>query len=509
MKKNKIYIGRIAAILCASVIFYGMFISSATAGAQALTGSYFLDNSLYRNRLNPAFVPRASYFGLSVLTNTGVDVYGSIGVSDVLYPKDGQLYTFLNENVSTEEFAKNLAKYPGLDLGVNTDILNFGFFTSPYSFWNFNLGVKVNASVGVPRDILMIAKDGTSTTGNTFKLNNFYADADAFAYAALGYSHNFEEKVPGLSFGFKARFYVSVAHVGLDLNNTTMTLSGDRWAIDANATGTVACPYLRIEQSASNGSGSSVSPSPDGSYDGGGSDGGDGTGSGVSAPDFKLDIKKLRPAGYGFSVDLGFEYRLSTGSAMDGLSFSVSAIDVGGIFYDKKDMQSLKSKADVNYVGAEDLTLDGTADFNEILNGLKDDALEIANFEEVESSDLFLRTCPKVYAGVEMPFAGDRMSVGLLYSGMFGRSKVINELTVSYNLNPCRWFNLSLNWSFLNNWKTLGWIMEFSPRGGVDFFIGTDYTFFEVMPKYYAPVGKLWTNTRFGLNFMVGSKHRK
>lgn len=352
MKKNKIYIGRIAAILCASVIFYGMFISSATAGAQALTGSYFLDNSLYRNRLNPAFVPRASYFGLSVLTNTGVDVYGSIGVSDVLYPKDGQLYTFLNENVSTEEFAKNLAKYPGLDLGVNTDILNFGFFTSPYSFWNFDLGVKVNASVGVPRDILMIAKDGTSTTGNTFKLNNFYADADAFAYAALGYSHSFEEKVPGLSFGFKARFYVSVAHVGLDLNNTTMTLSGDRWAIDANATGTVACPYLRIEQSASNGSGSSVSPSPDGSYDGGGSDGGEGTVSGVSAPDFKFDIKKLRPAGYGFSVDLGFEYRLSTGSAMDGLSFSVSAIDVGGIFYDKKDMQSLKSKADVNYVGA-------------------------------------------------------------------------------------------------------------------------------------------------------------
>ena len=108
-----------------------------------------------------------------------------------------------------------------------------------------------------------------------------------------------------------------------------------------------------------------------------------------------------------------------------------------------------------------------------------------------------------------MPFLHDKMSVGLLYSAKIMRRSTINELTLSYNLNPCKWFNLGINWSFLNAWKTLGWVIEFSPKGGVDFFIGSDYTFFNVMPKYYVPIDKTWTNVRFGLTFMIGSKHRK
>ena len=78
------------------------------------------------------------------------------------------------------------------------------------------------------------------------------------------------------------------------------------------------------------------------------------------------------------------------------------------------------------------------------------------------------------------------------------------ELTLSYNLNPCKWFNFGLNWSFLNSYKTMGWIIEFTPKKGVDFFIGSDYTFFEVMPKVFLPVDKLWVNARFGLSFMIG-----
>ena len=89
----------------------------------------------------------------------------------------------------------------------------------------------------------------------------------------------------------------------------------------------------------------------------------------------------------------------------------------------------------------------------------------------------------------------------------FGYSKMINDLTVSYNLNPCKWFNFGLNWSFLNSYKTMGWIIEFTPKKGVDFFIGSDYTFFEVMPKVFLPVDKLWVNARFGLSFMIGGKN--
>ena len=110
---------------------------------------------------------------------------------------------------------------------------------------------------------------------------------------------------------------------------------------------------------------------------------------------------------------------------------------------------------------------------------------------------------------MEYPFLKDKMSVGLLYSGKFGYSKPINDLTISYNINPNKWFNFGLNWSFLNAWKTLGWMMEFTPKAGLNFFVGSDYTFFEVMPDIPVPVDKLWMNARFGLSFMLGNKYEK
>ena len=93
------------------------------AGAQALKGSYFLDGSLQRNRLNPAFAPRANYFGLPVISNVGLGVYGNVGPADFLYPNNGELYTFLNQNVTMAEFTKNLPNRPLVDIEYDTDIL--------------------------------------------------------------------------------------------------------------------------------------------------------------------------------------------------------------------------------------------------------------------------------------------------------------------------------------------------------------------------------------------------
>ena len=92
--KNKIF-----------TLFAAAILSISAVSAQALTGTYFLDNSLMRTRLNPAFSPRSNYFGIPVLSNTGVGVYGNLGAGSFLFPKDGQLYTFLNKNVTVKELS--------------------------------------------------------------------------------------------------------------------------------------------------------------------------------------------------------------------------------------------------------------------------------------------------------------------------------------------------------------------------------------------------------------------
>ena len=55
------------------------------AGAQALKGSYFMDNSINRHRMNPAFTPRANYLQLPVISNLAIGVGTNLDVPSFLY----------------------------------------------------------------------------------------------------------------------------------------------------------------------------------------------------------------------------------------------------------------------------------------------------------------------------------------------------------------------------------------------------------------------------------------
>ena len=118
---------------------------------------------------------------------------------------------------------------------------------------------------------------------------------------------------------------------------------------------------------------------------------------------------------------------------------------------------------------------------------------------------------PRVYAGIDVPFLWNKMSVGLLYSARFSHSYARHELTASYNLKPCKWFGLGVNWSFLNTIQTFGWILEFTPKVGPAFYIGGDYfplTFAKapILGNTQIPLG-LRLNVNFGIAFTLGTKY--
>ena len=454
------------------------------AGAQALKGSYFLDNSLMRNRLNPAFAPRADYFSLPVISNIGVGVYGNVGPADFLYPKNGELYTYLNQNVSVQEFSKNLPNRPVIDLEVDTDLINIGFFTRRNSFWSFDVGLRVDGQFGLPRDLFMFSKQGMAASDQVYSLDGFDIFQTSSIYASIGNSRDLSGVVEGLKIGLKARFFLPIEHVGMSLGESSLAMSQDVWKARTNAYGVVASSFMKFNPEALDGN--------------------------TEAELFTMDMSNILPAGYGLSFDLGAEYRVSTGSAIDGLTFSVSALDLGYYFFDEAMLQGFESKGEATYEGMKDLEIGGEMNADQTMDAITDEFLALADLEESETARYDrIGTRAKIFAGVEYPFLNDKMSVGLLYSGKFGYSKTINEMTVSYNLNPCKWFNLGVNWSFLNAWKTIGWMMEFTPRAGINLFVGSDYTFMEVMPDLYIPVDKLWMNARFGLSFMLGSKFKK
>ena len=462
-------------------IVLALLLLPMSIGAQALKGSYFLDNSLTRTKLNPAFAPRANYFGLPVLSNIGIGLYGNIGPADFLYPIDGNLYTYLNQMVSVEEFSKNLAKRPGMDFEVDLDILGFGFYTSKEAFWSFDMGLKLDGRFGVPRDLFMFTKQGMPDPEQVYSLSDFNIYQTSSLYASIGHSRDLSRWVKGLRAGAKFRFYVPVDHIGMTLGDSQLALTQDKWTVKTDASAVVAASFLKLHPEALTGD--------------------------SDANLLDMNFSNLGPAGFGFAFDLGAEYRLSVGSVVDGMTFSLAATDLGGYFF--KGVQQFSSKGEASYEGLKDIELGGEMEMMENINALMDEFLALANLEEVNGTGSYsITTGPKLFVGVEYPFLKDKMSAGLLYSAKFGYSRMINELTLSYNINPAKWFNFGVNWSFLNAYKTLGWMMEFTPKAGVNFFIGSDYTFLEVMPKYYLPVDKFWVNARLGLTFALGTKHR-
>jgi hypothetical protein len=92
------------------------------------------------------------------------------------------------------------------------------------------------------------------------------------------------------------------------------------------------------------------------------------------------------------------------------------------------------------------------------------------------------------------------------------------------NITPAKWFALGVNYSFLNTARTIGGILEFTPKAGLNFFLGFDYLplaytsapmISEDIPKFLSDMGFTgmplplsWRmNCHFGFAFSLGSKY--
>ena len=481
-----------------TIILTAMLLLPLTAGAQTLKGSYFLDNSVNRNKMNPAFAPRSGYFQIPAVGNISAGVMSNLDIPTFLYPSNGEMLTFLHPSISVDQFDKALAKHPHLDVEAQTNLVNFGFFGGPKSYWTFDVSVNAGLDVDLPRDLFMFVKQGTGTEGQVFNIANVNAYATASVSAALGYSR---EIIEGLRVGGKVRFIAPVAYAAVNLENVRLTTGKDKWTAETEGYAYTAMQGLDVY-------------TPEGEM--------------IPTAEFDLDrfIQNKALAGFGYSMDLGVEWKLNVGSIFDGLSVSAAVTDLGMIHYDTKAMAAYSTAGTVEWAGFQNVNAD--YDFEASLDEFVENAkAELMNINEEDAPSKFARsTMPRVYAGVEVPFLWRKMSAGLLYSGRFSHSYYRQELTASLNAKPMKWLALGVNYSFLNTASTLGWILELTPKSGINLFIGGDYIPAEwvsapildglmEMPEALAAKGHehlylpmSWRlNLNFGLSLAFGSKH--
>ena len=262
--------------IVAAIVF---FMLPLIAGAQALKGSYFLDHSINRHQLNPAFAPRANYFQLVGIGNIGLGVYSNLDIPTFTYPTGDKLGTFLHPSVSVEQFERNLPRHPHLDIDFNTTILSFGWFNKNKAFWNFSLDTRVMADIDLPADLFILAKKGVGTDGQRYNIGNVNAYATAAVQASLGYSREF---MKGLRAGFKVRAIAPLAYAGINLEDVSLSTSTQSWKINTEGYAYAAMQGLSLDLPEGE-----LMPSVD--FD----------------PNVLLKNKVL--AGFGYSVDLGVE----------------------------------------------------------------------------------------------------------------------------------------------------------------------------------------------------------
>ena len=487
MKTNKIFIALVLMML------------PMIAGAQVLKGSYFLDHSVNRHKMNPAFAPRANYFQLPAIGYVGTGVYSNLDIPLLTYPVGDKLGTFLHPSVSVAQFKRNLPNHLHMDAEFETTLLSFGGFNKKKAFWNFTIDTRMMFDVDLPSDLFLFLKKGVGTSSERFNIGNINAYATGALQASFGYSR---EWLKGFRAGFKVRAIAPLAYAGINLEDVSLTTGVDKWTINAEGYAYTAMQGLK------------VSIPEEG---------------GMPQTDFQMDkfISNRVLAGFGYSVDIGAEYTLELGTPVDGLAVSFAVTDLGQIFYKKNCVSAFKNTGSMEWVG---FRVDEGMNVNvdQAIEDLQAKASGLLNLEEMAHPHQFERsTMPRIFAGVELPFLKRTMSVGLLYSARISHSYARHELTASYNLTPCRWFALGLNYSFLNTVKSMGAVIELTPKAGPTLFIGMDYFPMEwasapiaesilgEAPDMFRKMGfKTWTlptSTRFNLNFGIsmnlGSKY--
>ena len=451
----------IIAVLFVAVSFNGM--------AQTALSSYFLDGTLYNYRLNPAMKAERGYFSL-LLGNTSLRTRGNVGVSNFLYPTDGnKLATFMSGSVDKNEFLGKLPENSRLGFNLDETILSAGF----RAFGGYaSLGVSLHSSMAVtlPKGLFEFAKKGFQE--NSYSFSGLNVNTMNYVAATLGYSY---EVIKGLRIGANIKYLAGLAHADLYVDKLNVELSGQRWMIESHARAQAALFYE-----------TDVKLDENGFVDG-------------------FELGAISPKASGFGIDLGAVYDMN--SIVPGLKFSASVVDLGFINW-KYMMKGQSSDTKIEFDGFDEVDYnDMESSFNKDFEKLTDDASKMLdfNYDGFASANTGLNTTMYLGAEYDMPFY-KKLSVSLLYGQCFSSFDCYKWYDVRgfVNVAPLKWFEATVNYGYGSYGSSLGWMLNFHPAG-VNFFIGSDVMLTKVTPQFI-PLNDLNSHITIGLNIVLGSR---
>ena len=465
-----------------------LYASVAVSSAQDLEMGYFLGGNPYAYRMNPAFQSERSMMSIA-LGQTGLGAWSNLGVSTLMYPGgDGNLYTFMNDRVSSQEFLGKLHKRNSIDADLNVNLLAVGFWSGD-SFMTVDLNLRSVNAVSAPYDLFRFLKEGVGSS-TSFDFSGTGFRSKTFCELAFGWSHNYSNV---FNIGFRVKALVGALEMEAQMKSLTMSLNDERWDVAAQGELNMSSPSLSIQKTA----------------------------------DGELDFESIRmtqdygPAGYGAAVDVGFSWNI-----LPVVTVSGAMLDLGAIRWNRT-IRGKTPETSYSWVPSENEAIDPTSsDSERALNREMDemgDALSgLFKYMDAGSGQSVFDMLPfRVNLGAEfrMPFY-DRLSVGALYTGRGGATFARHTGRLSLNWNPLDFLSLSTGTTLNKLGESIGFALSLHPVG-VNLMLGCDYIpfrcvniapLFEDLPVEYRryaviPADRMNLNLYLGLNLAFGERH--
>lgn len=423
----------------------GLFATALTAAAQDTYSGYFLDNYTYRYQMNPAMGNRSNFVSMPVLGNMNIGMNGNIGLTSIVYNRDGKTVLFTNPGVGVAEAMdafKNVNR-----IGVNTKI---NFLSGGWKAWGgyntVSINGRVNAGFHVPKSLFSLVKEGIGN--KTYNIEDVRAQALGYGEIMLGHSRDIKQ-VPGLRVGANLKFLIGIASAQVNMKEAYLDLGTDAWRARTDGDIKVNLGKFQYETDVTDEGHRYVSGA---NMDGNGSVG---------------------PNGFGIAFDLGATYEWKD------FTFSLAFNDLGFISFSKTRLASTNGPRDFNsdaFIFSPDDNADNSFDneWDKMRDGLEK-LYQLDDMGETGANTRGIGAVMNVGVDYKLPYYR-RLHFGLLNHTVINGPYSSTEFRISANVCPVDIFSAGINLVAGTYGVGFGWIANLNLKKGFNMFIGMDRT---------------------------------
>lgn len=419
--------------------------------------AYFVEGSIFRTQLNPAFAPHKGYLNLPVLGGIQADVNGNIPFGALLFDNDGKLSAFTGKGVSIDDILSKVSARNDISVGSRINIFGIGNYArNRRNFWSVDLALNLAGEVNAPRELFTFLKAGEATD-----IRDMHVSAQSYIDLSFTYSLRLCRRV---YFGARLRAIEGMLGARADVERFDISIGSNRWHADMS--GSIELNGISADLH----EGDLISLAEITDY---------------------IDVASmLQPSGYGGAIDLGITY-----DPTYWLQLSASVTDLGFVRYGGKNSRRFVFDKHVD------------SDMIDIENGviLNPEDIDLDNIgltvEQGEASTHRLATAVNI--GADFEFLNKRLGLGLLYNAKIHGNRSYHTLIGSVNAHPLDWLGVTVAYSMIDNKASaLSFALNLCPSW-INLYLATDVLTSKHI-RYMIPRNGTRANITFGIGIPIG-----